>query len=81
MTLSAELALYFLGRAAVAIVLPWFDAEPPARRVWTESRDWKWRGFSLRSGRRRVVTTEAMELLGGVVVIAFVALGIAYGRR
>jgi hypothetical protein len=77
MHLSLELALYFLGRAVVAVLLPWFEAEPPARRVWTETREWSWRGFSLRVGRRRVVTTEAIEVLGAAVVVGFVALGIA----
>ena len=78
MHLSLELALYFLGRAAVAVLLPWFDAEPPARRVWTDPREWHWRGFSRLVGRKRVVTTEAIEILGGVVVVGFVALGIAW---
>src|SRR5690349_17071256 len=78
MHLSLELALYFLGRAVVAVFLPGFDTEPPARRVWTDSREWSWRGFSRRVGRKRVVTTEASELLGVAVVIGFVALGIAW---
>ena len=80
MGLSLALALYFLGRAVIAILLPWSDAEPPARRVWTETRVWRWRGFSLRREGRQVVTTEAIEIIGGAVVILFVALGIAYER-
>lgn len=78
MQLSLELALYFLGRAVVALLLPGFGAEPPARRIWTDSREWHWRGFSRLVGRKRLVTTEAIEILGGAVVLGFVALGIAW---
>lgn len=80
MSLQFELALYFLGRGVVAIFLPWCGADPPARRVWIDERDWSWRGFSRRVGGQRIVTTEAMEILGGGVMIAFVALGILVRR-
>ena len=81
MSLRLELAAYFLGRFVLAILLPWCDAEPPARRVWTEERTWRWRGFSHRAGGRRVIRTEAVELAGACGMVAFVALGLAFGLR
>lgn len=76
-SLSLELAAYFLGKTALFILLPWCRTELPARRVWTEPREWTWKGFSYVVGRRRVIRTEAVELAGACVMIGFVALGLA----
>jgi hypothetical protein len=75
-----EITLYVLGRGVAAILMPFFDVEPPVRRVWTEDRVYCWRGFFARVGDKRVVTNEGVEILGAVAIIAFVALGIAVNR-
>lgn len=79
--LELELAAYFLGRVALAIVFPWCQFEPPARRVWTETRDWTWKGISHRVGGKRVIHTQAIEIAGAVVMVAFVVFGAAAARH
>jgi hypothetical protein len=79
--LELELAAYFLGRVALAILFPWCQLEPPARRVWTEPRDWTWRGLSHRVAGERVIHTQAIEIAGVLVMVAFVALGSAVARH
>ena len=68
--LELELAAYFLGRVALGILFPWCRFEPPARRVWTETRDWTWRGLSHRVAGKRVIHTQAIEIAGGLVMSA-----------
>jgi hypothetical protein len=75
--LKTELAAYFLGRFILAILVPWFDKEPPARRVWTEPRVWRWRGVAHRSGGTWLIHTEAIEIAGLLGIAGFVAGGVA----
>jgi len=67
-----EIGAYFVGKTFINIFIPKIGIEQSNKQ--RSSPKWKWKGFTYKKGSKKYFYTEAIQIIGLVVIVFFTIL-------